>query len=745
MSALILGVIGGAATAADFVSMFGIVHKTRARAIIATGPKSGRRTLSPQSGRPHGPACAFGRPFVMAHLDTDRNLLMGLLALHNGLIDQGQLVAAFQAWTLDKSRTLTDHLIARGDLTDGKRASWRRWPRFTWKPTGAMSRRAWWQSRRIYRRCERLAQIGDAETATTLDRALAARGDREDDDAVHPASYAVGSATSAGQRFRVLRPHARGGLGVVYVALDTELNREVALKQILDHHADDPTSRQRFLVEAEITGGLEHPGIVPVYSLGSYRGGRPYYAMRLIRGDSLKSAIEQFHADDVVKSDPGRRSLELHKLLRRFIDVCNAIDYAHSRGVLHRDIKPGNIIVGRHGETLVVDWGLAKATGKSDPSTAERTLLPVSSGGSAETLPGSALGTPAFMSPEQAVGALDQLGPRSDVYSLGATLYALLTGRPPFEGNDLHAVLEDVRLGNFVRPRKLDTSIDTALEAVCVKAMARSAEDRYASPRVLADDIERWMADEPVTAWRESIGRRAQRWTRRHRTLVVSSVAVLILGAAGFAGIATVLADKNHELDAKNSELTNKNHILDAKDAENRAVLTFFQTYVLAAARPEDQDGGLGIHATVRAAIDVAESRIGKSFANQPMVEASIRDTLGDSYVVLGEPALAIRQLERSLALRQGALGLDHADTLHSAIELARAQQEVGRLADALALYSEILPRCKARFGLYDANTLSAMNDLGIAYRAAGRLAEAVEVFEDTAEAAENQDWPSRS
>ncbi|HEY2159579.1 MAG TPA: serine/threonine-protein kinase, partial [Isosphaeraceae bacterium] len=263
--------------------------------------------------------------------------------------------------------------------------------------------------------------------------------------------------------------------------------------------------------------------------------------------------------------------LELRKLLRRFTDVCNAIGYAHSRGVLHRDIKPGNIIVGKHGETLVVDWGLAKATGKSEPGAEERTLMPSSASGSAETLPGSALGTPAYMSPEQARGDLEHLGPRSDVYSLGATLYCLLTGKPPLEGEDVGEVLRKVQRGEFARPRLADPSIDAALEAVCLKAIALEPRGRYATPRLLAEDIERWMADEPVGAWREPASRRLLRWLTRHRTGVTAAGAAVLVALAGTAAVLAVQTRANHDLKRANTDLGIANAKVTSANADLRA------------------------------------------------------------------------------------------------------------------------------------------------------------------------------
>jgi eukaryotic-like serine/threonine-protein kinase len=702
-------------------------------------------------------------------IDPSRDLLFGLLALQNGLIDQVQLVAAFQSWTRDKGRPLAVHLVGRGDLDAEQRAGVEAMVALHLKKHGgdAENSLAAIPVGRTTR--EKLAGLGDPQIDASLARVGSGSGSTEtDDDPDRTPSYAVGTATSDGQRFRVLRPHARGGLGAVFVALDAELHREVALKQILDDHADDPTSRQRFLLEAEVTGGLEHPGIVPVYGLGTYGDGRPYYAMRFIRGDSLKEAIENFHADPALQTDPGRRSLELHKLLRRFVDVCNAIDYAHCRGVLHRDIKPGNVLVGKHGETLIMDWGLAKPTGQSDARSGERTLRPSSASGSAETLPGSALGTPAYMSPEQAEGDLDRLGPRSDVYSLGATLYYLLTARPPFEGDDIGAILRGVQRGDIRPPRTIDPAIDRALEAVCLKAMALKPEDRYGSCRALAEDIERWMADEPVSAWREPLSARARRWARHHRTGVTSAAAALLAGLIGLTAVAAVQSRANAALEVKNRQLIEANHEAETALAETtkakratedalaqkgaalaqseesrqqaKAINDFLTKDLLAQAEPTNT--AAEDHVSLLEVLDRAAAKVGDRFAGQPEVEDALRRTIAWTYHGLASWEKAERQWRAVLAAARRRGG-ESREALDAQGELAHILVHRGRLdGEVLEMAKSASEGLAGVLGPDHPDTLASRGNLAEAYRAAGRIAEAIELHEATLKTRESKLGP---
>jgi serine/threonine-protein kinase len=377
---------------------------------------------------------------------ADRNLLLGILAVQMDFVSKDTLVAAMNAWILDKGKSLGQILRDLGHLSGDRLELLEALVREHLKAHQDDPQQSLAALSAVSSVRQALLPIQDADVQASL--AVSGSGEP----ACGP-TVDYPSADAAGLRYRILRPHARGGLGEVFVAEDMELHREVALKEIQRDQADKPASRSRFVQEAEITGGLEHPGIVPVYGLGTYADGRPFYAMRFVKGDNLKDAIRRFHETDTPDRDASERALALRGLLRRFFDVCNAVAYAHSRGVLHRDLKPGNIMLGKFGETLLVDWGLAKVIGRLDVAAQadEGTLRPSSGSGEVVTLMGSAIGTPAYMSPEQASGRLDLLGQASDVYGLGATLYTLLTGQAPVEGADPAALLQKVQTAKSSR------------------------------------------------------------------------------------------------------------------------------------------------------------------------------------------------------------------------------------------------------------------------------------------------------
>jgi serine/threonine protein kinase len=523
-------------------------------------------------------AAATNDPPPMASgAGADRNLLFGVLALRTDFIGREALIAAVQAWAFEKSRPLGRILVGQGAVSEEDYEALESLVRRHLARHGDSPRRSLATLGPIGPAREHLARLDDPDVQASLSHLVAAPGATADPGAARPADPTAGS--SGADRFRVLRPHGRGGLGQVSVALDRELHREVALKEMAPRFAHDAASRARFLLEAEVTGRLEHPGIVPVYSLGRHRDGRLYYAMRFVRGDSLKDAIDCFYrADGAFDSDPVARALEFRKLLSRFVAICDAVAYAHSRGVIHRDIKPSNILLGPYGETLVADWGLAKVVGRDEPAdgATELTVQPELVSGSSETLPGTPVGTPAFMSPEQAGGRLEAVGPASDVYSLGGTLHCLITGRRPFEGTEVEDILQRVQTGDFPPPRAVRADVPRALEAICLKAMARDPASRYRSARELADEIERWLAGEAVSAWREPWFVRARRRLARHRTLATSAAVATMAAIVGLAVIAVLQVRSNRQLDAKNRDLSAAKDRAEARvDLAVRAIENF--------------------------------------------------------------------------------------------------------------------------------------------------------------------------
>lgn len=337
-------------------------------------------------------------------------------------------------------------------------------------------------------------------------------------------------------RYRAMSEHARGGMGRVLLVYDEHFGREVAMKELLPcapEISETITPRRdamavvsRFLFEARITGQLEHPSIIPVYELGRHADGSLYYTMKFVRGRTLSEAV--------------RSAKDLNDrlaLLPHFLNLCQAVAYAHSRGIIHRDLKPGNIMVGEFGETVVLDWGLAKLLRSETPESDNlaktlRSLQFSSSADSAHTMEGQVVGTPAYMAPEQAGGQLDEVNERSDVYSLGAILYELLTGDRPYARGKAAEVLRNV-LSELPKPiSTVEPNAPSELVAICERAMARAPQYRYGDARELATDIDRFQTGALVVAYRYSLTDYVRRWVQRHRAVAWTAATAVIVIAA---------------------------------------------------------------------------------------------------------------------------------------------------------------------------------------------------------------------
>ncbi|TMQ05577.1 MAG: hypothetical protein E6J90_48585 [Deltaproteobacteria bacterium] len=350
------------------------------------------------------------------------------------------------------------------------------------------------------------------------------------DAAPAPASAAAeaGAHGDDPDRYQQVSEHARGGLGRVVRAMDLRLGRTVAVKELLRH---DPSNEARFLREAMITARLEHPGIVPVHEAGRWPNGDPYYVMKLVEGRTLKELIGE-----------AKTLRERLGLLHHVIAVADAVGYAHSEGVIHRDLKPSNVIVGGFGETIVVDWGLARDRKRDVPEPSEDLLTAAGSGVS--TVSGKVVGTPAYMSPEQARG--DMVDERADVYALGAVLYELLAGSPPHADTTPQAVLDRVIAGP---PRPLPMvvpGVPDELATIVRKAMARDPDARYGNAIALAEDLRRFTTGQLVSAHSYSTWALLRKKLSRNRGVVAVALAsLLVLAMVGAASVRRVIAERN--------------------------------------------------------------------------------------------------------------------------------------------------------------------------------------------------------
>ncbi|MFC1671688.1 protein kinase [Planctomycetota bacterium] len=359
----------------------------------------------------------------------------------------------------------------------------------------------------------------------------------------------VFSGTRTTERYIVTNEIDRGGMGAILRSLDQDIRRQVAMKVMLAGENPSRDMIERFVEEAQVTGQLEHPNIVPVHELGLDRDGSVYFTMKMVHGRSLGDLLQD--------SEEKNAGPELGELLEIFLKVCDGVAFAHSRGVIHRDLKPQNIMIGRYGEVLVMDWGLCKVRGHEDAKKDELIETVRTAQDTTHTVEGMVAGTPSYMPPEQAEGRISEVDEKSDVYSLGAVLYEMLTLAPPFTGKTTDEIIQKVTEGKVVAPDQLEgtDNVPSELSAICMKAMAHDKQDRYPNVQDLARDIRLFLQGRAVSAKEDTFAESIVKLVRRNRQIcATAAAAAAVLLAVGIYSYIGIKEQRDAALEARAAE-----------------------------------------------------------------------------------------------------------------------------------------------------------------------------------------------
>jgi serine/threonine protein kinase len=607
--------------------------------------------------------------------------------------------------------------------------------------------------------------------------------------------------------FRILREVGKGGMGVVYEAEQLSLGRRVALKVLPFAATLDPRQLQRFKNEAQAAAGLHHKNIVPVHFVGCERGVH-FYAMQFIDGQTLAAIIAELRrlagrdqsgseaspvlsaaAEALVRGQtmpepepangqdptiaalkprrrdfnsvpPGMTAAETSvqaatslgrslrnpayfaSVARLGVQAAEALEHAHALGVVHRDIKPGNLLLDGRSNLWITDFGLAHCQSQAGL-----------------TMSGDLVGTLRYMSPEQALAKRVVVDHRTDIYSLGATLYELLTLEPAFAGSDREELLQQIAFEEPKAPRRHNKAIPADLETIVLKALAKNPAERYTTAQEVADDLRRYLEHKPIHARRPTLVQRLRKWARRHQGMVRAAVAGLVLAFTGLAvGTVLIWQEKEEKEQAYQKEAAERARAeaneKRAKAERNRAeqekliaqAVRHFLLYrllrqadidvqadallmagrTLAEAKENPTIGEL----LDRAAAELTPDKIEAQFPQQPLVQADILHTIGVTYRGIGANAPAIAHLRRAHALKRRQLGPNHPETLTGLHNLAIAYRKAGQLPVAIRLCKQVRDKQLDQVGPDNPSTLSTLNSLALAYCEAGKLSKATRLLE---------------